>query len=55
MHLLRRAGHERQFLVMSQMDQGLGSAANLQFGLGANKVPGEPTRPRARLRLIREF
>lgn len=48
-------GSEREFLAMPQVHQRLGGAMNLQFGLGAHKLRGEPARPRAGLRLIREF
>lgn len=46
---------EGQILVMPQVHQRLGGVANVQFGLGAQKLRGEPARPHAGVRVIREF
>jgi hypothetical protein len=46
------AGH---VLVMSQLHQRFADVLSMQVGLGAQKAKGEPVRPKAGLRLIREF
>ncbi|UIJ46399.1 hypothetical protein LZK98_05490 [Sphingomonas cannabina] len=48
-------GRDGHVLVMPQVHQRLARAVNVQFGLGAHKDRGEPVRPRAGVRLVREF
>ncbi|MFC4257332.1 hypothetical protein ACFOWT_18070 [Croceibacterium xixiisoli] len=48
-------GHEGHVMVMPQWHQKLGTKMSLQAGLGAQKDRGDALRPRAGLRLIREF
>lgn len=48
-------GSEGHVLVMPQVHQRLSRSVNLQFGLGAEKQRGEPVRPKAGVRLVREF
>lgn len=48
-------GDEGHVLMMPQLHQRLVQAINVQIGIGAEKVRGEPVRPKAGLRLIREF
>lgn len=50
-----RTGPDRTALLMPQVHQRLGPGVNMQAGLGAVKVAGEAWRPRAGLRLIKEF
>jgi hypothetical protein len=50
-----RAGSDESVLVMPQLHQKIGSNFAIQAGLGAEKLRNEPFRPRAGLRVIREF
>jgi hypothetical protein len=50
-----RTGPDRATLLMPQLHQRLGPGANIQVGLGAVKAVGEVWRPRAGLRVIKEF
>lgn len=50
-----RSGPDRSTLVMPQWHQDLGSGVNVQAGLGAFKHAGDAWRPRAGLRVIKEF
>jgi len=48
-------GDDGHVLVMPQVHQRLGKIANVQAGLGALKMRDEPVRPKAGVRVIREF
>lgn len=50
-----RGGHEGYVLLMPQLHQRLGGAVNVQLGVGAQKDRDAPFRPKAGVRLIREF
>ena len=47
--------HEGHVLLMPQIDHRLAHAVNIQFGMGAQNQREEPFRPKAGVRLIREF
>ncbi len=48
-------GHDGHVLVMPQLHQKLARTVNVQLGMGAQKQRGEAFRPKAGIRLIREF
>lgn len=50
-----RTGPDRTTLLMPQIHQQLAPGVNVQAGLGAVKATGQAWRPRAGLRLIKEF
>lgn len=50
-----RGGHEGHVLLMPQLHQRIARSVNVQLGVGAQKDRHEPFRPKAGLRLIREF
>lgn len=48
-------GHEGHVLLMPQLHQKLTHSINVQLGMGAQKQRGDAMRPKAGVRLIREF
>ena len=50
-----RSGPERHLLLMPQLHQKITAKFNVQLGLGIEMARHEPARPKAGLRVIREF